>query len=137
MSQNRILQANDIVHVPRNDGLKVFVMGDVIKAETQRIDRSGLTLAEALNNVGGINEGSANASGIFVLRASENTDKLVDVYQLNAEVGSMLILSTQFQLQPMDIVYVTSAPVARWNRIVSQLIPTVTSLYQLDRITKE
>jgi len=49
----------------------------------------------------------------------------------------MLILSTQFQLQPMDIVYVTSAPVARWNRIVSQLIPTVTSLYQLDRITKE
>lgn len=137
MSQNRILNANDIVHVPRNDGLKVFVMGDVIKAQTQRIDRSGLTLAEALNNVGGINEESANASGIFVLRASENTNKLVDVYQLNAEVGNMLILSTQFQLKPMDIVYVTSAPVARWNKVVSQLIPTVTSLYQLDRITEE
>ncbi|MDG2018446.1 MAG: polysaccharide export protein [Porticoccaceae bacterium] len=137
MSQNRILGANDIVHVPRNDGLKVFVMGDVIKAETQRIDRSGLTLAEALNNVGGINEGSANASGIFVLRASDRQDKLVNLYQLNAEVGSMLILSTQFQLQPMDIVYVTSAPVARWNRIVSQLLPSISTLYQLDRISKE
>ena len=112
-------------------------MGDVIQAETQRIDRSGLTLAEALNNVGGINEGSANASGIFVLRGSDNPDKLVDVYQLYAEVGSMLVLSTQFQLKPMDIVYVTSAPVARWNRVVSQLLPSITTLYQLDRISKE
>lgn len=137
ISQNRVLSANDIIHVPRNDGLKVFVMGDVIKAETQRMDRSGLTLAEALNNVGGINEGSANASGIFVLRGSDNADKLVDVYQLNAEVGSMLVLSTQFQLKPMDIVYVTSAPVARWNRVISQLLPSITTLYQLDRISKE
>jgi polysaccharide export outer membrane protein len=137
ISQNRVLTANDIIHVPRNDGLKVFVMGDVVKAETQRMDRSGLTLAEALNNVGGINEGSANARGIFVLRASDEADKLVDVFQLNAKVGSMLILTTQFQLQPMDIVYVTSAPFARWNKVISQLVPSVTSLYQLDRMSKD
>lgn len=137
ISQNRVLTANDIIHVPRNDGLKVFVMGDVVKAETQRMDRSGLTLAEALNNVGGINEGSANARGIFVLRASDEADKHVDVYQLNAKVGSMLILTTQFQLQPMDIVYVTSAPFARWNKVISQLVPSVTSLYQLDRMSKD
>jgi polysaccharide export outer membrane protein len=137
ISQNRILTANDIIHVPRNDGLKVFVMGDVVKAETQRMDRSGLTLAEALNNVGGINEGSANARGIFVLRASDEADKHVDVFQLNAKVGSMLILTTQFQLQPMDIVYVTSAPFARWNKVISQLVPSVTSLYQLDRMSKD
>jgi len=137
MSQNRLLGANDIIHVPRNDGLKVFVMGDVIKAETQRIDRSGLTLAEALNNVGGINEATANASGIFVLRASESQDKLVDVFQLDAAVGSMLILSTQFGLQPMDIVYVTSAPVSRWNRLIEQLVPSFTSIYQLDRVSNE
>jgi polysaccharide export outer membrane protein len=137
MSQNRLLAANDIIHIPRNDGLKVFVMGDVIKAETQRMDRSGLTLAEALNNVGGINEATANASGIFVLRANEAQDKLVDVYQLDASLGSMLILSTQFQLQPMDIVYVTSAPMARWNKVIEQLVPSFTSIYQLDRVGNE
>ena len=137
MSQNRLLRANDIIHIPRNDGLKVFVMGDVIKAETQRMDRSGLTLAEALNNVGGVNEATANASGIFVLRASHTQDKLVDIFQLDASLGSMLILSTQFQLQPMDIVYVTSAPVARWNKVIEQLLPSFTSLYQLDRVRSE
>lgn len=133
MSQNRLLGPSDIVHVPRNDGLKVFVMGDVIKAETQRIDRSGLTLAEALNNAGGVNEASASAKGIFVLRASQAEDKLVDVYQLDASTGSMLVLSTQFELQPLDIVYVTSAPIARWSRVVSQFIPTIRGLYEIDR----
>jgi polysaccharide export outer membrane protein len=133
MSQNRLLGPSDIVHVPRNDGLKVFVMGDVIKAETQRIDRSGLTLAEALNNAGGVNEASASAKGIFVLRASQAEDKLVDVYQLDASTGSMLVLSTQFELQPLDIVYVTSAPIARWSRVVAQFIPTIRGLYEIDR----
>ena len=133
MSQNRLLGPNDIVHVPRNDGLKVFVMGDVVKAVTQRIDRSGLTLAEALNNSGGINEASASAKGIFVLRASEAEDKLVDVYQLDASVGSLLVLSTQFELQPLDIVYVTSAPMARWNKVISQFLPTIRGIYEVDR----
>jgi polysaccharide export outer membrane protein len=137
MSQNRLLGPNDIVHVPRNDGLKVFVMGDVVKAVTQRIDRSGLTLAEALNNSGGINEASASAKGIFVLRASQAEDKLVDVYQLDASVGSLLVLSTQFELQPLDIVYVTSAPMARWNKVISQFLPTIRGIYEIDRTIKE
>jgi len=124
MSQNRLLGNNDIVHVPRNDFLKVFVMGDVMDVAVQRIDRSGLTLAESLNNAGGINEATANAAGIFVLRASNEQDMLVDVFQLDASAGTMLILSTQFNLKPLDVVYVTSAPIARWNRVISQLIPT-------------
>lgn len=134
MSQNRILMPGDVIHIPRNDALKVFVMGDVLKAATQRIDRSGLTLAEAINNVGGINESTADASGIFVIRSAR--DDGVNVYQLDASVGSMLIMSTKFELEPMDIVYVTSVPVARWNRLIAQLLPTVTAIYQLDRLDR-
>ena len=134
LSQNRLLGSNDVLHIPRNDALKVFVMGDVIKAETQRIDRSGLTLAEALNNVGGINEASANASGIFVLRANNTASKVVDIYQLDASMGPMLVLSTQFRLEPMDIVYVTSAPIARWNKLLTQLTSSLNGIYQIDRI---
>lgn len=124
MSQNRLLAHNDILHIPRNDDLKVFVMGEVGNPSTLLMDRSYMTLAEAVNNAGGINEGSANAKGVFVLRSSNQEGMLVDVFQLDATEGAMLILSTQFNLQPMDIVYVTSAPIARWNRVISQLIPT-------------
>jgi len=128
MTQNRLLGHNDILHIPRNDGLKVFVMGDVKTPSTQRMDRSYMTLAEAINSAGGFNEGSANASGVFVLRASDQVGMIVDVFQLDASEGAMLILSTQFKLKPLDIVYVTSAPVARWNRVISQLIPTFSLL---------
>ena len=91
------------------DGLKVFVMGDIVEPSTQRFDRTGLTLAGALNNAGGINEHSANAAGIFVLRASQDEGKLVDVFQLDASAGTMLILSTQFQLEPLDVEIWSSA----------------------------
>ena len=133
LSQNRLLKPNDVLHVPLNDALKVFIMGDVIKAKTQRIDRSGLTLAEALNKVEGINETTADATGIFVLRASDAPSQLVDVYQLSASKGPMLILTTQFRLEPMDIVYVTSAPIERWNKLLTQLTNSLSSFYRIDR----
>ena len=134
LKQNRLLKSNDVLHIPRNDALKIFVMGDVVNATTQQIGRRGMTLAEALNNVGGINEASANASGIFVLRASDSDSKLVDIYQLDVSMGPRLILSTQFKLQPKDIVYVTSAPVARWNKLLEQLTSSLNQIYQIDRI---
>jgi polysaccharide export outer membrane protein len=128
MSQNRLLAHNDILHIPRNDDMKVFVMGEVGSPSTLLMDRSYMSLAEAISNAGGINEGSASASGVFVLRSSDKQDMLVDVFKLDATEGAMLILSTQFNLQPMDIVYVTSAPIARWNRLISQLVPTFSLL---------
>jgi len=137
LSQNRLLESNDVLHIPSNDSLKVFVMGDVVKAGTQRIDRGGITLAEALNNVGGINESTASASGIFVLRANPDAPKLVDIYQLDAAVESMIVLSAQFRLEPMDIVYVTSTPIARWNKVIDQLTSSLTGIYQIDRIIND
>ena len=134
LKQNRLLKSNDVLHIPRNDALKVFVMGDVVNASTQQIGRRGMTLAEALNNAGGINEASANASGIFVLRSNDSALKLVDIYQLDVSMGPRLILSTQFKLQPKDIVYVTSAPVARWNKLLAQLTSSLNQIYQIDRI---
>jgi polysaccharide export outer membrane protein len=57
----------------------------------------------------------------------------VDVYQLSASKGPMLILTTQFRLEPMDIVYVTSAPIERWNKLLTQLTNSLSSFYRIDR----
>lgn len=134
-SQNRLLFPDDIIHIPRNDLHKVFVMGDVMNPKTQIIGRHGLSLAEALSNVGGINETSANARGIFVLRSNKKEDKLIDVYQLDASVAAAFVLTTQFQLEPMDVIYVTSAPISRWNKIIQNLIPTISGLFQINNFT--
>lgn len=132
LTQNRLLIANDILHVPLNDKQKVFVMGEVKDPQLLRIERSGMSLTEALSSVGGINELAADATGVFVVRASENKqERLADVFQLDIKDASALVIGTEFDLKPYDIVYVTAAPITRWNRVISQLLPTISGFNEL------
>jgi len=96
-----------------------------------------LTLAEAISNVGGLNERQSNATGVFVIRraeqASADSDHLIDLYQLNLKDATALVLADSFALNNRDLVYVTAAPLARWNRVVSLLVPSFSPLFLGDR----
>ena len=140
LTQNRLLQNGDIIHVPRNDEQKVFVMGEVGQSQVLRIGRTGMSLTEALADAGGIDEKEADATGIFVIRSTAaerikrkdaDPNVIANVYQLDMQDASSLVMGTEFRLQPYDVVYVTAAPVAKWNRLIEQITPSITNFDNL------
>ena len=148
MTQNYLMLPGDTLYVPRNDGQKVFVMGEVGQPNTLTIDRAGMSITEALSKAGGTDQTTANATGVFVIRPIKNQisgDKELDallpkkmaaVYQLDLSDATAMVMGTESKLQPYDLVYVTAAPVVRWNRLITQLLPTIATYNQLTEGTK-
>lgn len=138
IGENVVLRPSDIVHVARNDASKVFVLGEVSQPTSINFGRSQLTLADALTEAGGFAQNTADASGVFVIRkAPEDSGKIAQVFQLDAKNATALVLADQFELEPRDIVYVTAAPIARWNRLISQIVPTAQAIYFFARAEDE
>ena len=130
MSQNVLLRNGDIVYVPVNTVRKVFVLGEVKKQAALPMQDGKLSLADAMATAG-IDQNAADPERIFVLR--QGADKPL-AYHLDASEPSALILATAFALQPMDVVFVSTSDLTRWNRLMTQLMPTVQTLWTIDRI---
>ncbi|BBI65092.1 hypothetical protein HSBAA_63980 [Vreelandella sulfidaeris] len=114
------------MHIPSDDNQGVAMLGQVRSPGNLRMNRERLSLTDALSRAGGVNEETAEPSGIFVLRRNApGAEKLATVYQLDISNAIAFAMASNFQLEPQDVVYVTTAPIARWNRVISLLLPSV------------
>ncbi len=104
----------------------IYVMGEVMKPGIQYMTDIPLSILESINQAGGINKDYSDPSHIYVIRGNFIKPK---VYWLNASTPEAMLMAESFQLKPLDIVYVSTADITRWNRIVSQLLPTVQAVW--------
>jgi polysaccharide biosynthesis/export protein len=116
-----LLKDGDMVRVPSREESKVFVIGDVTKPAAVMPLNDRLSLNEALGEAGGVNPYTGDPRQIFVIR--NVSDKHPEVFHLDAASPVALALAEDFELQAKDVVYVDAAPLVRWNRVISLILP--------------
>jgi polysaccharide export outer membrane protein len=123
IGRNTRLQNGDILNVPERRYNKVFVLGELLRPGSIQMPRGRMSLSEALSDAGGANPLSANAGQIYVIR--EGANKRIQIFHLNAETADALIVADRFDLRARDVVYVDAAKVARFARVINNLIPSL------------
>ena len=81
------------------------------------------SLADALfSDARGIRMETGDVSQIYVMRGNPSG---ITAWHLDTRDAARLVLATQFQLRPNDVIFVAQQPITRWNRAVSQLLPSL------------
>lgn len=133
---NPQLMPGDIVHVPDASEDQVFVLGEVSKQGPVILSQQQTTLIEALTKTGGLDKTTANDSGVLVFRKPAAPDQAAQIFALDMASPTGLLLAGEFVLAPRDVVYVKATKFAQYNLIINQLLPTITTIYQVDRLTQ-
>lgn len=126
-SQNRLVHAGDTIQVPDNSSEQIHLIGEVQHVGNYPLDNGRLNLAQALGDAGGLNLTTANPARIFVFRGAYEKPQ---VFWLDARSPQAMLLAADFELKPQDVVYVATAGVSTWDRIITQILPTVQTLYE-------
>ena len=113
------VEEGDLLSVTSDVANRFYVMGAISKPTTVPFPVPSPTLADALGAAAGFDARTSDPSGVFVFRKG-NPDK---VYTLNLKEPGAMFLTQRFPLRGEDLVYVTEAPLARWSRLIAQLLP--------------
>lgn len=135
-TQNVMLQNGDVINVPDRTDSRIFVMGEVKTPIQVPIVRGRMTIADALTQGGGILNTDANPRQIFVMRGMKDHPTTPEVFRLDMTQPDSIMLSSQFQLQPLDVVYVGTAASTTFNRVLQQVLPSVQTLFYLKQLTR-
>lgn len=123
VGHNPVLLPGDVVFVPAASDNKVFVFG-AIGSGVVVLGSGGKSLTEVIAEMGGVG-GRANARGIFVFRRPPAQNDEFNVYQFDLSDASYLMMTSQFSMAPMDVVFVTTDPITRWNESIGRAISPV------------
>lgn len=135
-AQNFALRSGDVLHIPDAAEDQVFLLGEVTEQSPLVMRQRTITLTQALAHAGGINRTTGSDSGVVVFRRAPDVDEaaLPTIYVLDLSRPESFLLAGEFELQPRDVVYVKATDFAKYNLVIAQVLPTITSIFQLDRV---
>lgn len=131
---NILLKNGDLLRVGSREDSKVYLLGDVYFPTAHVMHDGNVTLAQALGEAGGVNPQSGNPRQVYVIRRGEDGEP--ELFHLDAGHPAAYVLAADFPLKPRDIVFVDPAPIVRWNRVISNLLPSYNAVYSTRVMTR-
>jgi len=118
--ENFYLKKDDVIFIDRNSD-SIHVFGEVSKPG-EYYPNNSYSLTELISTAG-LNQLTANAKKVYVIREDFNNFLKVKVYQLDIKNPVNLIAGRKFMLQPKDILFIPPTEIVKWNRVISLLLP--------------
>lgn len=125
VNRDVLLKNGDVVVVPPTRRGAVAIMGEVMRPALFEVAAEDTNLAQVLMAAGGFNQLTANAERVYVIRGDFSKPT---VFQVNAKSPDAMLLAQQFPIESKDVIFVSLAPIAKWNRALQQVLPSLQSL---------
>lgn len=148
--QNITLQANDIV-TALYQPYSFTALGAIGRNSEIDFEGTGLTLAQALGRIGGLDDNKANAQGVFVFRLEDKSalgmvddtkvrttpdGKVPVIFRVNLRNPETFFIAQSFLIKNKDVIYISNAPLAdlqKFVNIVASLVYPVISVQNATR----
>lgn len=135
--QNVILQPDDVMTVLFQP-FSFTALGATGRNEEIPIEATGITLGQALGRVAGLQDNRANVKGAFLFRledpaalSAEYRDgrtmpdgRIPVIYRINLKDPATFFIAQSFPIRDKDILYVSNAPLADFQKFVNVLYST-------------
>lgn len=137
--QNVILQRDDVMTVLFQP-FSFVALGATGRNEEVPIEATGVTLAQALGRVSGLQDGRADVKGVFLFRLETPEallperrvtakimpdGKIPVIYRINMKNPATFFIAQNFPIQDKDVLYVSNAPLADFQKFVNVIYSTV------------
>lgn len=138
------LRPGDRVIVERDN--RTFISLGAVSQGTNPFNKRSLSALEAIAQVGGLRETSADPTGIFVIRDedAEVANIMLDrfdftteqrlIYLINLTAPSGIFHARNFNIQDGDTVYVTEAPFTQFTKVLSAITGTAFTVRNLSTL---
>ncbi|MFP3570867.1 sugar transporter, partial [Paraburkholderia sp. SIMBA_030] len=70
---------------------------------------------------------TANAAKVYIVRDNPQY-QYTNIYYVDMQSITSLALASRFDMQANDILYVDPTGLARWNRVISAILPSTSAI---------
>jgi polysaccharide export outer membrane protein len=148
-AQNIVLQPGDVITASFQP-LSFVALGATGKNEEIPFEAQGITLAQALGRIGGLQDARADAQGVFIFRFEDPAafpdggkglpqtpeGKVPVVYRADLKNPATFLIAQNFPVKNKDVLYVSNAPSTELQKFLNILTSSIFSVSSLVNLGK-